>query len=88
VFTFLKPSLGKILLAAALFFATSYLWRAYTIARISDTFPWGFPFQYYLAWGPCPPGEVCYEFSTLYLILDSVVWYTTAAFLVERLQKR
>lgn len=88
MFIFLKPNLWKILLAAMLLFGTSYLWRMYTISRISDTFPWGFPFQYYLAWGPCPPGEVCYEFSSLYLILDIVVWYVIAAFLLERLPKR
>ena len=88
MFRFLKPNFWKILLAAALFLATSYLWRMYTISRISDTFPWGFPFQYYLAWGPCPPGEVCYEFSSLYLLLDIVVWYAIAAFLLEHLQKR
>lgn len=85
---FLKPNLWKVLLAAALFFATGYLWRMYTISRISDTFPWGFPFQYYLAWGPCPPGEVCFESNILYLILDIVIWYGVGAFVVDRIQKR
>lgn len=83
---FLKPNLWKILLAAVLFFATSYIWRMYTIFRVSDTFPWGFPFQYYLAWGPCPPGEICFEFNNLYLILDILIWYVVSALLVERLQ--
>jgi hypothetical protein len=88
MFTFLKPNLSKILLASALFFATGYLWRTYTISRISDTFPWGFPFQYYLAWGPCPPGEICFEFNSMYLILDVIIWYVIAAFLLERVRKR
>lgn len=86
--TFLKPSLWKILAAAALFYASSYLWRAYTMSRISDTFPRGFPFEYYMAWGPCPPGEICSEFNSLYLLLDILIWYIVGAFLVDRLQKR
>lgn len=86
--TFLKPNLWKILLAIVLFYSTSYLWRAYIMSRISDTFPRGFPFEYYMAWGPCPPGETCFEFNALYLILDLVLWYVVSAFLVERLRKR
>jgi hypothetical protein len=85
--TFLKPNLWKILVTVALFYASSYLWRAYTISHISDTFPRGFPFEYYMAWGPCPPGEICSEFNTLYLIIDIVIWYVVSAFLVARLRK-
>lgn len=86
--TFLKPNLWKILAAVALFYISSYLWRAYTMSRISDTFPHGFPFQYYMAWGPCPPGEICSEFNGLYLMLDLIVWYIGGAFLVARIQNR
>lgn len=85
---FLKPNLLKIVLAIALLVVTGYLWRMFVISRISDTFPWGFPFQYYLAWGPCPPGETCFEFNWLFLILDVLLWYGIAAFLVDRVQKR
>jgi hypothetical protein len=85
---FLKPNLWKLLLTIALFYASSYLWRAYTMSRISDTFPRGFPFEYYMAWGPCPPGETCFEFNTLYLVLDLVIWYLVSAVLVDRFQKR
>ena len=86
--TFLKPNREKIMAAAALFYISSYLWRVYTMSRISDTFPHGFPFEYYMAWGPCPPGDTCSEFNILYLILDVIIWYLVGAFLVERVQKR
>lgn len=85
--TFLKPSLLKIILALALFIAASYLWRVFIISTISDTFPWGFPLQFYLAWGPCPPGEVCSEFNGLYLILDIIVWYLVSAFILSLVKK-
>ena len=80
----LKPSLWKIILTVILFYSSSLLWRTFVISRISDTFPRGFPFQYYLGWGPCPPGETCFEFNVLYLILDWIIWYLVSAFLVNR----
>jgi hypothetical protein len=85
---FLKPSLWKILLAAGLFYVSGALWRAYVISRISDTFPHGFPFQYYVGWGPCPPGQTCSEFNGTFLLLDLLLWYAVSAFLVDRLRKR
>ena len=85
---FLKPSLWKILLAAVLLYASSALWRAYVMARISDTFPHGFPFQFYLGWGPCPPGQSCSEFNGLFLLLDIVLWYIASALIVDRLRKK
>lgn len=85
---FIKPTLGKLMLTAGLLFASSALWRMYVISRISDTFPWGFPFQFYLAWGPCPPGQNCSEFNGLYLILDVILWYVVSAFLLDRLRMR
>ena len=76
----------KIILTVILFYSSSTLWLLFVISRISDTFPHGFPFQYYLGWGPCPPGEVCSEFNVLYLILDWVIWYLVSAFIVSRVQ--
>lgn len=84
----LKPDLWKLVLAAILFYASSALWRMYIIARISDTFPRGFPFQYYVGWGPCPPGESCFEFSWLYLILDIVIWYILSAWIVQQVRRK
>ena len=83
---FLKPNLWKIALAIALFFLSSALWRAYVISRISDTFPHGFPFQFYLGWGPCPPGQSCFEFNGLFLIFDAVIWYAAGAFIADRVR--
>ena len=84
----LKPDLWKIVLAAILFYASSALWRMYIITRISDTFPRGFPLQYYVGWGPCPPGESCFEFSWLYLILDIVIWYILSAWIVQQVRRK
>lgn len=81
---FLKPDLRKIALSIFLFIVSSLLWRAFVISRISDTFPLGFPFQFHLAWGPCPPGKICSDSNVSYLILDAVIWYTASALLVER----
>ena len=85
--TFLKPTLGQTILTWVLFLASSYLWRIYIISTISDTFPWGFPLQFYLAWGPCPLGEICSEFNGLYLILDIIIWYVVSAFIVNTVKK-
>jgi hypothetical protein len=83
----LKPSLVKIVLAFVLLVLFSYLWRSYTISTISDTFPWGFPLQFYLAWGPCPPGEICSESNIFYLIIDILFWYIVSGFLIMILGK-
>ena len=83
----LKPNLWKLVLTLALFLLSSAVWRAYVISHISDTFPLGFPFQFYLAWGPCPPGQTCSEFKGLFLILDFLVWYLVSALLVGRLRR-
>jgi hypothetical protein len=85
--TFLSPSLAKIILTCVLLVLFSYLWRWYIISTISDTFPWGFPLQFYLAWGPCPPGEICSESNIFYLIIDILFWYIVSAFLVSKLVK-
>ena len=85
--SFLKPNLWKIILAGILFYGSSALWRAYVIRRISDTFPHGFPFQFYLAWGPCPPEQSCSEFNWLYLLLDLIIWYIVGAFFVDQIRK-
>ena len=83
----LKPTLVKIILTIILFVSSSVLWQQYVISTISDTFPMGFPFQYYLAWGPCQPGETCFEFNWLWLILDMAIWYLVSAFVVNMFKK-
>jgi len=80
----LKPALWKLLLTTALLFISSALWRAYVVLRISDTFPIGFPFQFYLSWGPCQPGQNCSESKWLFLIFDMIIWYAISAVLVDR----
>ena len=80
-----KPTLLKIVLAFILLVISSSFWRLYVMATISDTFPWGFPLQFYTAWGPCPPGDVCSEANILFLILDLAFWYTVSGFLVSRM---
>lgn len=82
-----KPTLLKIVLAFVLLVISSYFWRLYVMARISDTFPWGFPLQFYTAWGPCPPGDICSETNPLFLILDLAIWYTVSGFLVSRMAR-
>jgi hypothetical protein len=84
----LKPNTWKILCGLALFFVSSMLWRMYVVSHISDTFPSGFPFQYYLGWGPCPAGENCSQFNSMYLVLDLLIWYGVSAFPVDRILKR
>lgn len=88
MFRILKPTLSKVMLTIGLLAAASLLWRAYIVSRISDTFPLGFPFQFYLAWGPCPPGQDCSEFNGPYLLFDVALWYAVSAFLLDRLRKR
>lgn len=85
---FLKPTFAKIILANVLFILSSLLWRMFIISRISDTFPHGFPLQFYLAWGPCQPNEICFEFNGLYLIIDLVIWYIVSAFVVKKFQRK
>ena len=81
----LKPTLLKILFASALFLLSSYLWRLYVISTISDTFPLGFPLQFYMGWGPCPPGQICSESNFLFLMLDLVFWYMVSGFVATRI---
>jgi hypothetical protein len=80
----LKPTLLKVILALVLLVLSSYLWRMHVIFTISDTFPWGFPLQHYMAWGPCPPGQICSEANLFSLILDAIFWYVVSGFLVSR----
>ena len=88
MFQFLKPGLWKIIVAILLFLVSSALSAAIVPRFISDTFPMGFPFWFYLAWGPCPPGQVCSEFNGLYLILDLIIWYVVSALIVNRIQRQ
>lgn len=85
---FLKPTVGKIVLALVLLLVSSILWRMLVVFFISDTFPIGFPFQFLVAWGPCPPGQNCSEFSNLSLILDLVIWYLASALMIGRPWKK
>jgi hypothetical protein len=82
----LKPTQAKIVFAVVLLIISSWLWRFLVVSRVSDTFPIGFPFQFYLAWGPCPPGETCAEFNGWYLIFDIVIWYLVSAFVLKRMR--
>jgi len=86
--TLLKPTLLKIALTVAFFVLSSFLWRQYVISRISDTFPWGFPFQFYLTWGPCLPGEICYEFNGIWLVIDLAIWYVVSGFILNLVKKQ
>jgi len=86
--TLLKPTVLKIILAFVLFAVFSWLWRMYIISTISDTFPLGFPLQFFLAWGPCQAGENCSEFNGLYLILDILFWYLVSTLAINIIQKR
>jgi hypothetical protein len=80
----LKHILLNVLLAFALMLVSSLLWRIYLTARVSDIFPWGFPFQFHLSWGPCPPDRICSEFHPFNLLLDFIIWYLFSAFLFRR----
>jgi hypothetical protein len=86
--TLLKPTVLKIIFMFVLFIAASWLRRMYVISTISDTFPLGFPLQFFLAWGPCQAGQNCSEFNSLYLALDIIFWYIVVAILVSRFQKK
>ena len=83
-----KADKWKITLTLALLYFSSIFWRAYVISRISDTFPTGFPLQFYLAWGPCQPREICSEFNWLWLVIDIVFWYIVSTFIISILKKR
>lgn len=83
-----KPTFLKLLLGFVLFVSFSYLWRMYVIATISDTFPWGFPLQFYMGWGPCPPGQLCSETNYFFLLLDIVFWYLVSGVIVSRSASR
>ena len=83
----LKPTFLKVLIALVLFILFSVLWGMVVPFFISDTFPVGFPFQFFLSWGPCQPGENCSEFNNLFLVLDIAIWYIIAAWVVSRFKK-
>lgn len=83
----LKPTFLKVVVAFILFVLSGWGWGLWVQMRISDTFPIGFPFEFFLAWGPCRPGENCSEFNGLYLILDIVIWYVVAAWSVSRFKR-
>ena len=78
----------KLSLTFGLLIISSLLWRMYVMATLSDTFPLGFPLQFYLAWGPCPPGQQCAEFNWLWLALDILFWYAVSTAGVWLWQKR
>ena len=80
----LKRTLFAVLLTVGLILVSSLLWRIYLTARVSDIFPWGFPFQFYLSWGPCPPDRICSEFHPFNLLLDFILWYLISAFVFRR----
>jgi hypothetical protein len=51
----------------------------FVMSTISDTFPVGFPLQFFLSWGPCRPGQNCSEFNGLWLVVDILFWYVISA---------
>jgi hypothetical protein len=53
----------------------------------SDTFPWSFPLQFHMAWGPCPPGEDCSETKAFFFLVDILFWCTLNGFLVSRVAR-
>jgi hypothetical protein len=79
-----KPTLLRILFALSLFLLFSFLWRLYVLSTISDTFPWGFPLQFYLGWGPCPSGEICSQSNVFFLLLDLIFWYVISGIVVSK----
>ena len=85
---FLTPSVAKTLLTFAVLILSSMVWRMFIISRISDTFPMGFPLQFYLAWGPCQAGEICSEFNSVFLLLDLLVWYVVSAFVIDHVGRK
>jgi uncharacterized membrane protein (DUF106 family) len=86
--TILKPTGLKIVLAIVLLLVFSWLWRKYIMSTVSDTFPLGFPLQFFLAWGPCQAEESCSEFNGLWLLLDIAFWYVVGSLIMDRLVKR
>ena len=83
-----KPNRWTVSLALALFLLSSFAARAFVTARISDTFPLGFPLQFFLTWGPCPPGQNCSEFNIVFLVLDVIIWYAMSALAMYRIKQR
>ncbi|MEK6750981.1 MAG: hypothetical protein AABZ00_01845 [Chloroflexota bacterium] len=83
----LKPTLIKIILTFVLLVLSSWLWGMVVRFVISDTCPIGFPLQFYLSWGPCPPGTSCSEFNGLWLVVDLIFWYLVSALLTQWFQK-
>jgi hypothetical protein len=84
----LKPTLSKIVLTFTLLIVSSLLWRMYVTATISDTFPFGFPLQFFLSWGPCKPGQNCSEFNGLWLVVDIFFWYAISAAITGRMKRK
>ena len=86
--TFLKPDLWKLLLTFALLVVSSVLWRMYIVSHISDTFPMGFPLQFYLTWGPCQAEQNCSQSNGVFLIIDLLFWYVVSAFVLDRVRRK
>ena len=83
----LKPTLTKIILTFIFLFLFSWLWGMFVRLNLSDTFPIGFPLQFFLSWGPCLPGTNCSEFNGLWLVVDLIFWYLVSGFLLYWFQK-
>ncbi len=82
-----RPTALKLVLALAMLALSSWLWRQFVLSTITDTFPWGFPLSFYLAWGPCPPGETCIEWRPANLVLDAILWYQVSAVVARRVER-
>jgi len=87
MFQSLKNNLPTILVAFALMLVSSLLYLMYVLTRVSDLFQLGFPFRFFLSWGPCPPGQSCVEFNPFFLILDFTIWYAVSAVVFRRAKR-
>ena len=80
--TLLKPTVWKMTLTLAFLIIATLLWRGYAITIASDTFNLGFPFQFYIIWGPIP------VFDLLGFSLDLIFWYSISLFVIVMVEKR
>jgi hypothetical protein len=84
----LKPTVLKLVVAAALFIGLTWLWGFVSNMVIMDASFYGLPLTFFSAWGPCQAGKNCSEFNGLNLFLDIMFWYLISAFAVQMLIKR
>lgn len=84
---FLKPNLWNLLLTPVFFWLTSSVWSFLKGMFVMDASFFGFPLNYFTAWGPCQVGADCSETNNLNFFLDIVIWYVASAVLVFLVKK-